>query len=141
MKKLVTILLALAMMLTMSATAFAEGSATYTITMNGIKDHTYKVFQIYTGDVSNESGTLVLSNVKYGENHYPFGGQTGDAVPDAELQNFLNSADPADYFKTQIYGNAYININDNKNEESVTFTVEPGYYLIIDVTDESRLPD
>ncbi len=140
MKKIVTVLLALAMMLAMSVTAFAA-PATYTLTMNGVKNHTYKVFQIYTGTVSDEAGTLVLSNVKYGKNHYPVDGQAGDAVPDAELQNFLNSADPANYFKSQISGEPYATVNPTGNEESVTFTVVAGYYLIVDVTAEDQLPD
>ena len=141
MKKLVTILLALAMIFAMSTTTFAEEAETFELTMNGIKNHTYKVFQIYTGDVSDEDGTLVLSNIKYGANHVPVDGQVGDLVPDAELQAFLNSTDQANYFKSQITGDEYAIVNADGSEERVTFTVAAGYYLIVDVTDEDQLPD
>ena len=141
MKKLVTILLALAMILAMSATAFAAENETYDLTINGIKGHTYKVFQIYTGDVSTEDGTLVLSNIKYGANHVPVDGQVGDSVPDAELQAFLNATDHANYFKSQIVGDPYATVNPDGTEESATITVDAGYYLIVDVTDEDQLPD
>ena len=141
MKKLFTILLALAMILAMSTTAFAAENETYELTMNAIKDHTYKVFQIYTGDISDEDGTLVLSNIKYGKNHIPVDGQLGDAVPDAELQAFLKSTDHANYFKSQVTGDAYAEVNPDGTLESATITVDAGYYLIVDVTNEALLPD
>ena len=139
MKKIVSFLLALAMILCLSVNAFA--AETYTLTMTGIKGHTYKVFQIYTGDVSTENGKLVLSNVKYGLNHYPVDGQAGDPVPNEELQDFLNSADPSNHFKSQITGDAQATINPDGTEETATITVVAGYYLIVDVTPENQLPD
>ena len=141
MKKLFAILLALAMILALSTTAFADENETFELTMNSIKGHTYKVFQIYTGDVSDENGTLVLSNIKYGTNHVPVDGQVGDLVPDAELQAFLNSTDQANYFKSQITGDPYATINPDGTETSATITVDAGYYLIVDVTSEDQLPD
>ncbi len=141
MKKLVTIFLALALIFAMSVPVFAARTDSYELTITNIKGHTYKVFQIYTGDVSDENGTLVLSNVKYGKNHFPIDGQTGDKVSDAELQTFLNSADPSNYFKSQITGDPYAICNADGTQESETITVAAGYYLIIDVTDEDQLPD
>ena len=140
MKKLVTIILSLALILALSTTAFAA-EETFSLTINGILGHTYNVYQIYTGDVSKEDGTLVLSNVKYGQNHYPQvdGGAAGDPVPEAELKNFINSEDPSNYFRTQIYGSAYAVVNPDTTETSATIDVAAGYYLIVDVTAE--LPD
>ena len=140
MKKLFALLLALTLILAMSAPAFADGE-TYELTITGTLNHTYRVFQIYTGDVSDENGTLVLSNVKYGQNHIPVDGQEGDLVPQTELQDFLNSTDPANYFKSQIVGDPYAICNADGSQESVTITVEAGYYLIVDVTDAELLPD
>ena len=99
------------------------------------------MFQIYTGDVSDENGILVLSNVKYGANHFPVDGQAGDLVSQEELQNFLNTADQANYFKSQISGEPYAVINPDGSLETHTFTVDAGYYLIVDVTSEDALPD
>ena len=96
MKKFVTIILALAMILAMGTTAFAteeNGHTMCTLVVNGIKDHTYKVFQIYTADVEVENGNLVLTNVAFGKNHYLAGSQPGDPVPPAELNDFLTSND------------------------------------------------
>ena len=64
MKKFVAILMALIMVLAVSSAALA--AETFQLTITGIKDHTYKVYQIYTGDVAEEGDTPVLSNVKYG---------------------------------------------------------------------------
>ena len=77
MKKLFAILLALAMILAMSVTAFAEEEK-FTLTITGAAGHTYDIYQIFTGDVSQEGDKSVLSNVKYGLNHYPADGQTGE---------------------------------------------------------------
>lgn len=139
MKKFLSILMVLAMILAMSTTAFAAEEETFALTIAGTKDHTYNVYQIYTGDVADEDGTLVLSNVKYGQNHTPVDGATGDPVPDTELKDFLNSADPANYFRTQISGTPYAVVNENGTENSVTIDVVAGYYLIMDVT--ADLPD
>lgn len=136
MKKFLAIIMTLAIALTMAATVFA--AETFDLTIAGIKDHTYEVYQIYIGDVADEDGTLVLSNVKYGANHTPAGGKKGDPVPDSELKNFLNSVDPANYFVTSVSGDP-ITVNAKGTENSVTISVEPGYYMIMDVTKD--LPD
>ena len=86
MKKLVSMFLALAMILAMSTAVFAEEEETFNLTIAGTLGHTYEVYQIYTGDVAEEDGTLVLSNVKYGKNHTPAGGAEGDSVPETELK-------------------------------------------------------
>ena len=138
MKKFLSFILVLAMILAMGTTAFAA-EETFALTIAGIKDHTYNVYQIYTGDVAEEGEALVLSNIKYGQNHTPVDGTTGDPVPDTELKDFLNSADPANYFRTQISGTPYAVVNENGTETSVTIDVVAGYYLIMDVTAE--LPD
>lgn len=66
MKKLVGILLTLAMIVAMSVTAFAEeGSAGSTCTITAPNNgHTYEIYQIFTGDYADG----VLSNVKWGKN-------------------------------------------------------------------------
>ena len=143
MKKLVSLLLALAMILCLATTAFAtETVETYKLTLSGIKDHTYKVFQIYTGEIfEEENGDLVITDVKYGKNHYPVDGMVGDPVLDSELKSFVNSDDPANYFKSQIKGDPYKTVNSDRKAESVTIDVAAGYYLIVDVTTENDLPD
>lgn len=85
MKKLVGILLTLAMVVAMSVTAFAEENGTtpststtqYTITAPQT-NHVYEIYQIFTGDLSGR----VLSNVKWGVNGT---GKTGTSVGDTVL--------------------------------------------------------
>lgn len=71
-KKLLAMMLSMIMVLAMAAPAFAEEeetsspasiTSTYTITAPS-NDHTYEVYQIFTGDYADG----ILSNVKWGEN-------------------------------------------------------------------------
>ena len=139
MKKFLAIVMVLAILMAMSATAFAAEEETFELTLAGTLGHTYNVYQIYVGDVADEDGTLVLSNVKYGKNHVPAGGASGDPVPETELKDFLNSVDPANYFVTSVSGDPYAVINADLTENSVTIDVAAGYYMIMDVT--ADLPD
>lgn len=147
MKKLFAIILSLVMILAMATTAFATEENNHTkctLVINGIKDHTYKVYQIYTGDVEEEGGTLVLTNVKYGKNHYLAGSQPGDPVGTDELNDFLASVNKSEFFLSAIKdeNNPYAPINaGDTNEDTVTLEVDAGYYLIMDVTENELLPD
>ena len=144
MKKLFAILLALAMLFAMTTTAFAAEEKTVKLTFTGIKDHTYYVYQIYKGDAhENEAEKIVLSNVVYGKNYYPTDGAEGDKVPDDELKDFQESVKPENFFNTGLkkIDDPYAKINDGEdnNEETVEINVAPGYYMIVDKTD--NLPD
>ena len=141
MKKFLSILMVLTMIFAISTTAFAAEEQTFELTIAGILGHTYNVYQIYTGDVAEENGTLVLSNVRYGKNHIPVDGGVGDKVPETELNDFLKSTDPSAYFRTQLSGDPYAVVNEERTAESVTIDVAAGYYLIMDVTAPSLLPD
>ena len=77
MKQFLSIIMVLAMIFAMSTTAFAAEQETFALTIAGTNGHTYNVYQIYTGNVAEEGGTLVLSNVKYGMNHTPVDGTEG----------------------------------------------------------------
>ncbi|MCC8126490.1 MAG: isopeptide-forming domain-containing fimbrial protein [Clostridiales bacterium] len=65
LRKLVSMILAVVMVLSMSAVAFADETPTYTITINNeINGYTYIAYQIFAGDVSEDGTTL--SNVEFG---------------------------------------------------------------------------
>lgn len=67
MKKVMALALSFMMVVAMSVAAFAgstAGSSTYTITAPAGTDHTYGIYQIFTGDLY---GTT-LSNLKWGAN-------------------------------------------------------------------------
>mgnify|MGYP004474324091 CR=1 FL=1 len=135
MKKLVGILLTLAMVVAMSITTFAEENGTtpsttsnttqYTIAApnNG---HTYEIYQIFTGDVSGN----VLSNVKWGANgKYGQGAAVGDSV-----LTELNGLTGSDKEKLTTIEEKYVNLNSKpyKKVQNGETTVEAGYYLIKD---------
>ena len=102
MKKFVSILLALAMILAMSTTVFAAENETVTLTITGAAGHKYTVYQVFVGDVAfeTEGNTTkkVLSNVKYGQSY----GVAGEKVDDATLNALLSTANLADFLKGQV---------------------------------------
>ena len=68
MKKAISIILCLMMILSLSAPAFAD-EATHTLTIkNSTEDHTYEAYQIFSGTLETVSGTetQVLTNIEWG---------------------------------------------------------------------------
>ena len=141
-KKLMTLVLSIAMILAMGVTAFADDASatsapTITIT-NAQEKHTYEAYQIFKGDLSDG----VLSNIAW-----------GDGVTEAGQVHFGNAADKAKklgstadaaQFAKEIGGNAsnpsYLDINKGKtgtyqNGEYVISGLEAGYYFVRDITD------
>ena len=140
MKKLVSILMALALLLSLSANAFAADD-TFTLTITGAAGHSYDIYQIYTGDISQEGDKTVLSNVKYGMNHYPVNGAVGDPVPADELTNLVSAQNPVDILDAAVKGEPFKKgVTPAEGETSIEITDIPaGYYMIVDVS--TNLPD
>ena len=138
MKKFLSILLALAMILAMSTTVFAAENETVSLTITGATGHTYALYQIFIGDVAKEGGKDVLSNVKYGEHYHP-NGQKDAPVPENVLESIVNSNDPEDLLDIALKESTIIR-TPGENETSVVFeNLAPGYYLIKDIS--TTLPD
>ena len=130
MRKILALLVAVVMTLAMSVTAFAEGEG-YTITAPSGSTHTYKVLQIFKGDLS--SGKLI--NVKWGKN----GTGTENNAVDQTILDTLSAIDAnaADSVKLETIKN-YVSVNDNNAYGEVTdghplTGVPAGYYLIKDL--------
>ena len=136
MKKLVSIILALAMIGALSTTAFAAEETTYTLTITGATGHTYDVYQIFTGDIAHEGGKTVLSNVKYGLNHYPINGAVGDPVPADELEQLIGATKPADILDSAVKDTPFANdVTPEGDNTSIEIKDIPaGYYMIVDVS-------
>lgn len=126
MKKLVGILLTLAMVVAMSITTFAA-TTTYTITAPN-NDHTYEIYQIFTGDLAEG----VLSNVKWGDNGT---GKVGEAVDDSILTELtkLNG----NYKENLTTIEKYVDLDSTayKTVKNKSVDVDAGYYLIKDEDD------
>ena len=63
-KRVLALLAAFALVLAMAVPALADKANQYTISVPAGSSHTYKVYQIFTGDYSAGK----LSNVKWGQN-------------------------------------------------------------------------
>lgn len=157
-KKLISMVLALVMLLAMSATVFAEdagagdntnSATTYSITINNTADgHTYEAYQIFSGTLKTESVTnpetgktelkSYLGNIQWGSGVANKEGLTllGDAVTIAES---LKSVALAEEFAKDI--EAYLTTpagSDNTkstDDKYVISGLEPGYYLVKDQDD------
>ncbi len=127
MKKIWAVMLSLVMAMVMVVPAFAEETkTTYTITAPS-NDHTYEVYQIFTGDYADG----VLSNVKWGKNGT---GTEGEAVS-AEIITELTGTTGTDTAKLEVISK-YVDLESTEFgtvKGGSTLDVPGGYYLIKDV--------
>ncbi len=132
-KKILGLLLAMVMMMSVAITAMAE--ETYSITINNSTGgHTYEAYQIFTGDLStNEAGEKVLSNIVWGSGVSEAGKTAlGDAA--AKAEKLKTEADAKAFAKevapylTTVAGSAST-VTDGKY---VISGLAAGYYLVKD---------
>jgi len=128
MKKFVSLVLALAMVALCIGAAMADPTNT-TITIPASDNHTYSVYQIYTGELSEGK----LSNVHYGKNAK--NGDEGALVPQTELDAVaaIVGTDAEKAAALEAYANltgtaAYTVSN------AAALTVPTGYYLLKDAS-------
>ena len=131
LRKLTCLLLALVMVFALATTASAaEGESTITAPTDSTR--TYKVYQIFTGDLGENK---VLSNVKWGQNSkLPEDKAVGDSVDETVLKALtsVNSTSEKEIL-TEI--EKYVDLNSTPIGEvsnGSTLSVANGYYLIKD---------
>lgn len=146
MKKLMAALLAVAMVCAMAIPAFAAGTGSNTLTINGTTEgHTYEAYQVFTGDLKGS----VLSNIVWGD------GVNGDDILNdaglpstlrgfssatalaAELAKLSPSSDEVNAFAEVVSKHLTAN-KYTSTESSTTYTINnlpDGYYFIKDATD------
>ena len=129
MRKLLALVLAVMMVMSLATYAFAaDGDPTITVPVD---DHTYEVYQIFTGDLHEG----VLSNVVWGENGtgYVEGAET--PVDGTILTELEGVAAASDADKLAVI-TKYVNLNTTPVAtlagDTLSATVAPGYYLIKD---------
>ena len=135
-KRVLALLAAFALVLAMAVPAFADGANQYTISVPEGSNHTYQVYQIFTGDYSAGK----LSNVKWGQNSKNRG--DGVNVDTKVAQSVLdelaavNTTEATDADKLAVI-KKYADL-DSKEVATVTHSnsakVAPGYYLFKDTT-------
>lgn len=156
-KKLAAVLLSLVLVLALAVPASAAGNYTITIT-NDQTGHTYEAYQIFAGDVSDDTQQEggeegpILSNITWGEN---IGNTTGliQALIDSDIVAFdgLNAATStaatvAEALEVAADAAAFANLvepfltgdpatSGAYNAEAHTYTItglDAGYYLVKD---------
>lgn len=146
MKRVISMVLCLMLVLSLATTAFAaEGDPTITVPDDG---HTYEVYQIFTATLTEKDGSIVLSDVKWGTNGtLPEGAKVGDAVSQTILDKLKTVATSADNEAKLDVITKYVTLSNpiatigsvttGEGDEATTTktlstTVAPGYYLIKD---------
>ena len=133
-KRVLALLAALALVLAMAVPALADGANLYTISVPAGSNHTYQVYQIFTGDYSNGK----LSNVKWGKNSNSRGDgvSIGEKVDENVLNQLAAVAGKSDEDKLAVI-EQYANLSENGMDtvsESKSIKVAAGYYLFKDTT-------
>ena len=126
MRKLASIILALVMALSMTMTAFAA-EKTSKLTIKTTAGHTYSVYQLLIGDVSDlEGGSGILSNAKAGAN------LKADTTVDGFVEAIQGKtgAELGDTAYGYISGEAKYTVTGTGAE--VEQEVVDGYYLVVD---------
>jgi fimbrial isopeptide formation D2 family protein/LPXTG-motif cell wall-anchored protein len=143
MKKLFSVMMAVATSACLSLTAFAADEEKTTAT-NATVTHTYELYQIFTG--TYDSTTASLSNMKWGQNaSVPTGSKVGDAVPATDSETVVDAAKlTSDTAKLEVikkyadltsdpYRGADAQPTADATNTTYTYSdVTPGYYLIKD---------
>lgn len=134
---MLALLAAFALVLAMAVPAFAdEVTCSITAPNNG---HNYEVYQIFTGTLSEDKGTKVLSDIKWGQNSKNReGANVGDKVSETVLNEITNVATKSDSEKLTVI-EKYVDLTASKTFTTVnsgtTENVPAGYYLIKDKDD------
>lgn len=122
-KKLASILLAMAMVLGMAMTVSAA-NVNYKLTINVVENHKYEVWQLATGDVSSDGETL--SNISVGKN-----AKAGTTVEDITGLSALMDAALGDAALALIDIKATDPI-ETLTKEKPSVELAGGYYVITD---------
>ena len=134
-KRVLALLAAFALVLAMAVPAFADKANLYTISVPVGSNHTYQVYQIFTGDYSSDGK---LSNIKWGQNSNSRGDgvSIGEKVDENVLNQLAAVAGKSDEDKLAVI-EQYANLSENGMDTvsaSKSIKVAAGYYLFKDTT-------
>lgn len=134
-KRVLALLAAFALVLAMAVPAFADKANLYTISVPAGSNHTYQVYQIFTGDYSSDGK---LSNIKWGQNSNSRGEgvSIGEKVDENVLNQLAAVAGKSDEDKLAVI-EQYANLSENGMDTvsaSKSIQVAAGYYLFKDTT-------
>lgn len=124
-KRLASVLLAMVMVLAMALPAFAA-AGDYTLTIKTVANHTYKIYQLATGDVSADGATL--ANIKVGAN-------ANAEITVKDIEKLAEESDDATIGSKAL---ELINTSSNPIETVVgngtpmSVNLPGGYYVVVD---------
>lgn len=132
---MLALLAAFALVLAMAVPAWADKANLYTISVPTGSNHTYQVYQIFTGDYSSDGK---LSNIKWGQNSNSRGDgvSIGEKVDENVLNQLAAVAGKSDEDKLAVI-ERYANLSENGMDTvsaSKPIQVAAGYYLFKDTT-------
>lgn len=135
-RKIASVLLTVAMLAAMVCqTAFADETK-YTISVAEGDDHSYEVYQIFTGTASVEGSIIKLADVKWGKNaKLGESVNVGDTVGDAVVNALTAVNNSSDKEKLEVILK-YVNLESDAAgtvTSASSLEVESGYYLIKDL--------
>lgn len=133
-KRVLALLAAFALVLAMAVPAWADKANLYTISVPEGSNHTYQVYQIFTGDYSDGK----LSNVKWGKNskNRDKGVDVGGKVSEDVLNRLAAVVSSSDADKLAVI-EEYADLNSTEFAtvaHSSPAKVAAGYYLFKDTT-------
>ena len=134
MKKLLSLVLSVAMVIAMGVTVFADTPTTYTISTKAGDGHKYNVYQIFTADTAKDANKeTVLSNIKWGQNAKD---QTVGNKVDETTVTAVKNISGTDQEKADAIS-AYVDLTSTafgSVSDGNPLTVPTGYYLIKDAS-------
>ena len=164
--KLLGIVLIIALVMSLSVSAFAADTSTptpvtpdaesgFVITMSTTADHSYTAYQVFAGDLAEDAnGNLVLSNITWGngvDGDDLLTALKGDTTYGSDFSACTSAADVAEVlsgYDNDSAGLIAISkiIENNTKGTGTTGTTKieglaAGYYLIVDSTDEDDMPE
>lgn len=129
-KRLFALLMAIVMVMGLAVNVSADENTTITVPDDG---HTYEVYQIFTAELTEEEGAIVLTNIKWGKNGT---GMEGEYVPKTVLDALAAKKDSTSNQEKLDVILDYVTLTNPiatlGGDAELEIGVEPGYYLIKD---------
>lgn len=128
-KRFFALLMAIVMVMALAVNVSADENTIITVPNDG---HTYEVYQIFTAELTEKEGAIVLTNIKWGKNGT---GTEDEYVPKTVLDELAAKKDSTSNQEKLDVILKYVNLTnpiDTLSGTKLETVVAPGYYLIKD---------
>lgn len=129
-KRLFALLMASVMVMALAVNVSADENTIITVPNDG---HTYEVYQIFTAELTEKEGAIVLTNIKWGKNGT---GTLGAYVPKTDLDALAAKKDSTSNQEKLDVILRYVSLTNPiatlGGDAELEVNVDPGYYLIKD---------